>query len=91
MRKFSGWCGVLARGGSISSGVCTESYSVEEGMLPGIPRTRPRGSGGDEAQWGGGLGCGLRGDRSAVSFRTLRPGAGLPVSSEAGLARQGND
>lgn len=27
--------------GGISSGGCTESYSAEEGMLPGTPRTRP--------------------------------------------------
>lgn len=43
MGKVSGWCGVLAREGGISSGACTESYSVEEGMLPGIPRTGPFG------------------------------------------------
>lgn len=89
MGKVSGWCGVLAREGGISSGACTESYSVEEGMLPGIPRTGPFGlmkPDGEEA-WAAGSGkmC------SVVSFRMLWPGAGLPVSSEAGLARQDND
>lgn len=50
---------MLAKGGGLSSGVCTEGYSVEEGIVPGIPRRGYKGLGGDEARQGGGLGCRL--------------------------------